>query len=315
MTRRELLQAAVASMAFPPNQLLSGRPDQAAGRHVVALIAEDEYETARTLPEFIKQELEPRGLHRTVVEADGANKDSFPGLDALKSADLLFVSVRRRTPRKDQMAILRQYIAERRPVVAIRTASHAFAREDPPAGHETWPGFDREVLGGEYNGYDSIGRKTGSDIWADPAASAHPALRGLEGARFHSQSWIYRMRSLARSVQVLLRGRWPENGPVEAVAWAYEQNGMRSFYTSLGHPGDFQLPEFRLLLVNAVYWALRLATPGSLVFEAESSASRSEGAAGAKSGRARVFVADGYAVSKNSPADQTGIASSTIGWR
>ncbi len=270
MTRRHLLRAAVASAAFPGNEGLAvGRP---AGPHVVALIAENEYETARTLPTLMKQEIEPRGLRCTVVEADASNEDSFPGLHVLKTADLLLVSVRRRTPRKEQMAILRQYVAERRPIVAIRTASHAFARANPPAGHESWSGFDREVLGGEYGGYDAIGRKVGSDIWAEPTATAHPALRGLESARFHSPSWIYRMRSLAPSVQVLLRGRWPENGPVEFVAWANEQNGMRAFYTSLGHPGDFQLPQFRLLLVNAVYWSLGQATPGRLVFEEKLSA-------------------------------------------
>lgn len=264
MTRRQLLRAAAASAAVPANDLLSGTAERAARRHLVALIGENEYQTAQTLPAFIKQEFEPRGLRYTVVEADASNEDRFPGIDALRNADLLLMSVRRRTPPKEQMAILRQYIAARKPVVAIRTASHAFARANPPAGHESWDGFDREVLGGEYGGYDAIGRKTGSDIWAEPTASRHPALSGLEGVRFHSQSWIYRMRSLAPSVQVLMRGRWPGEGPVESVAWANEQNGARAFYTSLGHPGDFQLPQFRLLLVNAVYWALGQPAPGKL---------------------------------------------------
>ncbi len=255
-TRRELLRAAVLA-AVPAKELLRG----ATRRHVVVLIGENEYETARTLPAFIAKELEPRGLRCTVVEAGTSDEDSFPGLNALRSADLMLVSVRRRTPPKEQMAILRQYVAARKPIVAIRTSSHAFSRENPPAGHESWDGFDREVLGGEYGGYDAVGRKTGSEVWAEPAASAHPALRGLEGARFHSQSWIYRMRSLAPSVQVLMSGRWPGQGPVESVAWANEQNGMRVFYTSLGHPADFELPQFRLLLLNAIYWALRQTTP------------------------------------------------------
>lgn len=254
MTRRELLGGAVASLALPSYPLAAARKGEAP--HVVALIAENEYETARTLPAFLKEEIEPRGLRCTVVGAETSNEDDFPGLNALARADLLLVSVRRRTPRKEQMAIVRQYVAERKPIVAIRTASHAFARANPPAGHESWPSFDREVLGGEYGGYDPIGRKVGSDVWADPDAKTHPALRGLENARFRSQSWIYRMRFVAPSVRVLLRGRWPENGPVESVAWANEQDGMRAFYTSLGHPADFQLAQFRLLLLNAVYWAL-----------------------------------------------------------
>jgi type 1 glutamine amidotransferase len=31
----------------------------------------------------------------------------------------------------------------------------------------------------------------------------------------------------------------------------------RIFSTSLGHPDDFKIPEFRLLLVNSIAWALK----------------------------------------------------------
>ena len=36
--------------------------------------------------------------------------------------------------------------------------------------------------------------------------------------------------------------------------------GGRIFYTSLGHPGDFQLPAFRRLLRNAIVWSLKRET-------------------------------------------------------
>ena len=44
--------------------------------------------------------------------------------------------------------------------------------------------------------------------------------------------------------------------PVEPVAWVNRKGTSRIFYTSLGHPGDFDRPEFRRLLKNAVFWAL-----------------------------------------------------------
>jgi len=33
------------------------------------------------------------------------------------------------------------------------------------------------------------------------------------------------------------------------------------FYTSLGHPKDFENPAFRRLLVNAIFWTLNRSVP------------------------------------------------------
>jgi type 1 glutamine amidotransferase len=49
------------------------------------------------------------------------------------------------------------------------------------------------------------------------------------------------------------------------VAWTWQTPaGGRSFATTLGHPDDFALPEFRTLLRNAVYWAAGAAPPAHL---------------------------------------------------
>jgi type 1 glutamine amidotransferase len=44
--------------------------------------------------------------------------------------------------------------------------------------------------------------------------------------------------------------------PDEPVAWTRLYQGGRVFYTSLGHPGDFELQPFRRMLLHAVFWAL-----------------------------------------------------------
>src|SRR4051812_9276787 len=62
--------------------------------HIVFMIGEDEYHTWDTLPDFAKRELEPRGYRITTIQQDPADKNNYPGLvEALRSADLLFVSV------------------------------------------------------------------------------------------------------------------------------------------------------------------------------------------------------------------------------
>src|SRR5687768_10646778 len=67
--------------------------------------------------------------HRiTIIHADAADKNHFPGIaEALRDAGLLLVSVRRRTPRKEQLDAVRAFLAAGKPLIGIRTASHAFA--------------------------------------------------------------------------------------------------------------------------------------------------------------------------------------------
>src|SRR3954468_7724363 len=133
--------------------------------HIVFMIGEDEYHTWETLPEFAKRELEPHGYRITTIQQDQADKNRFPGLvEALQSADLLFVSVRRRTPPVEQLNAVRTYLAAGKPLVGIRTACHAFALRptDPPAtpDHGVWQAFAPEVLGGHYTNHHPEGPPT-----------------------------------------------------------------------------------------------------------------------------------------------------------
>src|SRR6266702_2450214 len=75
--------------------------------HIFFLIGEPEYDTKTTVPAFAKAELEPRGAQCTfsILTADDSN--DFPNIDALKDADLLFISVRRHTPSQAAMAAIR----------------------------------------------------------------------------------------------------------------------------------------------------------------------------------------------------------------
>ena len=55
---------------------------------------------------------------------------------------------------------------------------------------------------------------------------------------------------------VLLMGKIP-NQPMHPVAWVREKDGRRIFYTSLGHPDDFQDANFLSLIVNAISWTTK----------------------------------------------------------
>jgi type 1 glutamine amidotransferase len=239
----------------------------AAGPHVVLLIGEDEYQTDRTLPAFAESELTTRGLRVTTLHADKADPNNFPGLDALATADLLLVSVRRRTPPAEQLDRIRAYVEAGRPVAGIRTASHAFSlrnNQPPPAGHQAWPEFDAQVLGGHYTGHHPAAEDgsppTVVSIRKDK--KDHPILGGLPDRPFTVGSSLYKTSPLAASADALLMGRIEGVEPSEPVAWTNtDYKGGRVFYTSLGHPDDFKLAAFRKLLVNGIFWALNKPVP------------------------------------------------------
>ena len=138
------------------DQLLGGEPFRFKGDtppHVVFMIGESEYNTASTLPMFAKKQLEYRGIRCSFVHVNQNDPNDFAGLEALKDADLLFLSVRRRTPPKAQLDLVRAHLAKGKPLVGIRTASHAFDREPPSENHARWAKFDDEILGVDYRNH------------------------------------------------------------------------------------------------------------------------------------------------------------------
>ena len=228
--------------------------------HLVFMIGEDEYHTRETLPAFAKKELEPRGYRVTIVNEDSADKNNFPGLvDALRTADLLVLSTRRRTPPPDQLNAVRAYLAAGKPLVGIRTACHAFALRpnDPPlaANRAAWQDFDPEVLGGHYTNHHPAGPKT--LITIAPGAAAHAVLKDVRVSALTGEGSLYKVSPLVAGTTPLLIGTIPGEAP-EPIAWTHEYGAKhaRVLYTSLGHPDDFQNAEFRRLLLNGVRWAL-----------------------------------------------------------
>jgi len=231
---------------------------------VVFLIGEDEYKTWETLPRFARQALEWRGLRVSIVQESKADKNNFPGLvEALREADLLLVSVRRRGLPKEQLDAVRAHLAAGKPLVGIRTACHAFA----PRGQETggggsawWPTFDPEVFGGNYTGHHDAGPQT--SIRAVPGEEKHPILAGVNLAQLVGHGSLYTVSPLKKTVRPLLVGSIP-NQPPEPITWTHSFGAKeaRIFYTSLGHPDDFANPSFQRLLLNGILWALGQPIP------------------------------------------------------
>lgn len=232
-----------------PNAELSNRP------HVVVLVAEREYETQQSLKRFSEDREE--AYRFTVVAADPNDRNRLIGLDSLQNADLMLVSVRRRTLPAEQLALIRDFISQGKPVVGIRTASHAFSlrNKKPPEGRTDWQDFDQVVFGGNYTNH--YGNDLQVKLIFTDTGSKHPIVKGIdENRKYFSSGSLYRVSPLMQRTKVLMRGQ-VKGHPAEPIAWTYRRaDGGKSFYTSLGTTDDFQgllLPE---LLENALLWGL-----------------------------------------------------------
>ena len=239
----------------------------AAGPRIAFILAEREYQTENTVPAFFESELKPLGFTASYVTAprEGAGRDDLKGLEkALTKADLLFVSVRRRAPKISQMKAIREWVEAGKPVIGIRTTNHAFHLRGKPApqGHALWEEWDAEVLGGHYTNHHGNQKKTWFQF--EPTAKGHPVLKGLQAAEeISSGGSLYKVLPMAKTTQIMAMGRAEGVEDKEPVAWINKPaSGNRIFFTTLGHLDDFEKSEFRVLLLNAIHWALKRETPG-----------------------------------------------------
>ena len=211
---------------------------------IVLVSGEFEYKSAETLT-ALKQKLEAKLGAKCVYLARPSDPkaQTIAGLEALDSADLAILFIRRMTLPDEQLAHFKQFAASGKPIIGLRTASHAF---------ENWKEWDREVLGGNYQNHHN--NKLATTVRLAPEAAGHPILKGVP-KEFASPGSLYRNSPLPEGANVLLMGSVAEKPP-EPVAWTRSHGGAAVFYTSLGHPEEFGTEAFDTLLLNAVQWAL-----------------------------------------------------------
>ncbi len=203
-----------------------------------------EYKSDESLAAF-QQHLEERYPVRC-SRAFIRTESDLPGLEHLETSDCLLLFTRRLKIDGVQLNRVKQWCQAGRPIVGVRTASHAF---------QNWLELDKEVFGGDYQGHYGNTEKCG--IRVVEGAQDHPLLRGVRP--FVSSGSLYKNPNLAADAKRLLTGTIP--GHTEPVAWARLHKQARVFYTSLGHPDDFREPSFLRLLVNAIFWSTQRDLP------------------------------------------------------
>jgi len=233
--------------------------------HVVFVTGDCEYRSEISMP-MIAKILEVRhGLRCTVcyaLDEKGELKPKFlkniKGLEVLKEADLAVFYIRYRQLPEDQLKLILDYVGSGRPIVGLRTSTHAFRYTEPPLNK--WnDAFGRDVFGQKWISHH--GHKSSTRVRV--IAKDHPIVRGLP-ADFHCRSWLYNVTPLVGDCTPLLEGEalqtdQPDSkvfGTKNPVAWTKTYGKARVFFTTLGHPKDFEHEAMRRLLINGIYWGL-----------------------------------------------------------
>ncbi len=215
----------------------TGRSPAARPLRVALIAARGEYRPEESLAAF-QQVLEKRyEVHCVRVFSQSA--DSLPGLEALDDCDCAVFFTRRMRIAGEPLERIKRFCRqEGKAIIGIRTASHGF---------QNWLEMDREVFGGDYAGH--YGNEA-TEVQLVESQKEHPVLLGV--TPFTSKGSLYKNSKLAADTTVLLTGSIAAH--THPVAWVRPHKGGRVFYTSLGHPADFQEESFQRLLVNAIDW-------------------------------------------------------------
>jgi type 1 glutamine amidotransferase len=267
-----------------------GKAGPGRGKNVVLVSGDEEYRSEEALTQLARILAEHHGFNCTVLYAidpkDGTiNPEittNIPGLEALRSADLMIIATRFRDLPDDQMKEVVDYVESGRPIIGLRTATHAFnLTKSPTYKAYTWNGpdggFGRKVLGETWvNHHGNHGSQSTRGLLA-PGAKEHPITRGLADGDVWGPTDVYEVHlplpgdSRPILLGQVLTGMSPTDAPLEGkkndpmmpVAWVRTYTGAagkpaRVFTTTMGAATDLQSEALRRLLVNAVYWAVGL---------------------------------------------------------
>jgi len=265
---------------------------QANGRHIVLLAGDEEYRSEESLPMLAHLLAGRHGFKCTVLFSidpksgaiDPNNQTNVPGLSLLAGADLMILQFRFRELPDGGMKLFMDYAQSGKPIIALRTATHAFnysrntnssfARTDWRS--KVWPGgFGQQVFGETWISHHGVHGKESTRGVINTANRNHPVLRGVRDV--WGPSDVYTVIHLKSSDHILmqgqvLRGMLPESEPnvdkpLMPLVWIrdYQWDSgktTRSLTTTMGAASDLECEDLRRLLVNACYWLTDQSVPG-----------------------------------------------------
>lgn len=292
MKTRHLLTAMAALAGLPAIVsaaewvVYEGDSGPGKGKHIVFIASDHEYRGEETCPAIARILAKRYGFKCTVLfgQNDGVIKpgsSNVPGIEALDSADMVFLFLRFLKPDDAWMAKFEAYLDRGGPVLGLRTTTHAFngikgkyAKYNFNNKDEDFVGgFGRQILGETWNprlgaGHYGRNHKYATRMNTVPEQAGHPVMAGVKD--MHAMAGAYSAVPMPGSVILATNevlesmevGAEPlANKPPQPAAWVRtykSQSGKegRVFCSTQGASEDILSEGVRRMIVNATLWCM-----------------------------------------------------------
>ena len=222
---------------------------------IVFITGDEEYRSEEGMPQIAKILNQHHGFNCKVLFAQDPDKpgivdpnylSNIPGLECLSDADLMVIFTRFRALPDQQMKLIDNYLKSGRPVLGIRTATHAFHFTEKDSlssfshygnfnhAEGSWEGgFGRLILGEKWiSHHGNHGNQSTRGLKA-PGTKDHPIWNGIEEGTIWGPTDVYGVRlPLPGDAQPIVMGQCIDRSA------EFDENDPR-----LGmRPSDAELP-------------------------------------------------------------------------
>lgn len=184
-------------------------------KKIVLVSGDEEYRSEEALPQLAQILSEQHGFDCTVLFAQNPEKpgiidpnygENIPGLEALAEADLVVLFTRFRALPDEQMVHFEQYLTAGKPIMALRTSTHAFEYGKKESAYKHWSnsyrqaddpwegGFGRLVLGERWISHHGHHKQQSTSGLIAPGAENHPITNGLADGDIWGPTDVYGVR-------------------------------------------------------------------------------------------------------------------------
>jgi hypothetical protein len=188
----------------------------------------------------------------------------------------MLIGTRFRKPNAEDAEHITNFLNSGKPVVGIRTSTHAFNGGEKFGDKISFGQFGPLIMGEGWVSHHGRHKVEGARGMIETKNAAHPILKGVTDV--FGPSDVYGVKRLTEKDTILLRGAVTENlepsssfvdsknDPMQPLAWLhpYEApNGKKgiTFCTTMGASVDLVSEDLRRMLVNSVYFLTGLKVP------------------------------------------------------
>ncbi len=289
------LACLVATMAARADAWVTYEPPagKSNGKHIVLLSGDEEYRSEESLPQMGKILSQRHGFKCTVLFSQDAdhtinpnNQTNVPGMHLLASADLVFNQFRFRELPDADMKHFVDYLDSGKPMVVVRTATHAFAysrNKSSPYARYSWDykgadakgGFGGLTVGETWTYHHGNHGKEATRGLIEGRHRDHPIMKGVHDV--FGPSDVYGVNADFPSDAVVLMqgmtltGMNPTDPPqlqkaLMPIVWLRDYRGAsgktsKILCTTIGAASDLASEDLRRLFVNAAYHLTALGVP------------------------------------------------------